>query len=46
MTMRAFPLPADIVGQGARDVLAHWNVPGVGAITVAEFLVPSASLAI
>jgi transposase len=25
MTMRAFPLPADIVAKGARDVLAHWR---------------------
>lgn len=25
MTMRAFPLPADIVSKGARDVLAHWK---------------------
>lgn len=25
MTMRTFPLPADIVQRGARDVLAHWK---------------------
>lgn len=33
MTMRAFPLPADIVAKGARDVLAHWKTEvkrGVG----------------
>lgn len=33
MMMRAFPLPADIVTKGARDVLAHWKTEvkrGVG----------------
>ncbi|WP_372636505.1 IS110 family transposase [Cohnella sp.] len=33
MTMREFPLPADIVAKGARDVLAHWKTEvkrGVG----------------
>lgn len=33
MTLRAFPLPADIVDKGARDVLAHWKTEvkrGVG----------------
>lgn len=33
MTMRAFPLPADIVAKGARDILAHWKTEvkrGVG----------------
>ncbi|MEG6511628.1 IS110 family transposase [Desulforamulus ruminis] len=33
MTMRAFPLPVDIIAKGARDILAHWKTEvkrGVG----------------
>lgn len=48
MTMRAFPLPADIVAKGARDVLAHWKAEvrrGVG-IKRAEALYAAASTSI
>jgi len=48
MTMRAFPLPSDIVNKGARDVLAHWKTDvkrGVG-IKRAEKLVAAASASI
>lgn len=48
MTMRAFPLPADIVAKGARDVLAHWKTDvkrGVG-IKRAEKLYAAASVSI
>lgn len=48
MTMRTFPLPADIVAKGARDVLAHWKTDvkrGVG-IKRAEKLLAAASASI
>ncbi|MBD2868167.1 IS110 family RNA-guided transposase [Paenibacillus arenilitoris] len=48
MAMRAFPLPADIVAKGARDVLAHWKTGvkrGVG-IKRAEALYAAASVSI
>src|SRR5690606_4406765 len=48
MTMRAFPLPADIVTKGARDVLAHWKTEvrrGVG-IKRAEALYAAATTSI
>ncbi|WP_141334116.1 IS110 family transposase [Paenibacillus sp. tmac-D7] len=48
MTMRAFPMPADIVGKGARDVLVHWKTEvkrGVG-IKRAEKLVAAATVSI
>ena len=48
MTMRAFPLPADIVAKGARDVLAHWKTEvkrGVG-IKRAESLCAAATVSI
>lgn len=48
MTMRAFPLPADIVAKGPRDVLAHWKTDvkrGVG-IKRAEKLYAAAVVSI
>ncbi|MEI7028396.1 IS110 family transposase [Paenibacillus sp. y28] len=48
MTMRAFPLPADIVTKGVRDVLAHWKTEvkrGVG-IKRAEQLCTAAAASI
>lgn len=48
MTMRAFPLPADIVSKGAREVLAHWKTEvkrGVG-IKRAEKLLAAAGASI
>ncbi|TVY01485.1 IS110 family transposase [Paenibacillus cremeus] len=48
MTMRAFPLPADIVAKGAREVLAHWKTVvkrGVG-IKRAERLLAAATASI
>lgn len=48
MTMRAYPLPADIVDKGARDVLAHWKTDvkrGVG-IKRAEKLYAAAAVSI
>lgn len=48
MTLRAFPLPADIAAKGARDVLAHWKTEvqrGVG-IKRAETLVAAAAASI
>ncbi|WP_127610831.1 IS110 family transposase [Paenibacillus validus] len=48
MTMRAFPMPSDIVSKGARDVLAHWKTEvkrGVG-IKRAEKLVAAATVSI
>lgn len=48
MTLRAFPLPADIAFKGARDVLAHWKAEvkrGVG-IKRAEKLYAAASTSI
>lgn len=48
MTMHAFPLPADIVGKGARDVLAHWKTEVKRAVGVkrAEKLVAAAASSI
>ena len=48
MTMRAFPLPANIVAKGARGVLAHWKTDvkrGVG-IKRAEKLYAAAAASI
>nr|WP_176444793.1 IS110 family transposase [Paenibacillus herberti] len=48
MSMRKFPLPADIVAMGARDVLAHWKTDvkrGVG-IKRAEALLVAATTSI
>jgi len=45
MTLRAFPLPTDIVGKGARDVLAHWKTEVKRAVGIkrAEKLVATAA---
>lgn len=48
LTLRAFPLPADIVAKGARDVLVHWKTEvkrGVG-IKRAEVLYAAATASI
>lgn len=48
MTLRAFPLPADLVGKGARDVLAHWKTEVKRAVGTrrAEKLVATAASSI
>ncbi|MDF2684797.1 MAG: family transposase [Brevibacillus sp.] len=48
MTMRTFPLPADIVAKGAREVLTHWKTEvkrGIG-MKRAEQLVAAATASI